>query len=373
MSRIRSNGPGPTDRPSAAWRDLLHAIGRADDPAVLAALLWRASRELIGASGFSFLAPMGPIVEDHHFHCRSDHFPDREIHRRACDTLHHVVAELGTVDRHLEHDPVFDAAERYRGVGLERTRIYNELWRPFKVERQLLGMLGDRREPLGVLCVTRSARERPFRERELHMVRRLHGATSAALRAIRASRGLRDADMAAALSSTVPLACALFDATGRLLWLSEECEVRLGLVTGRVGSAHIIGREPDLLRRMRSLAKPAACRPDAAGPVADVPEEKVRLAARRSETPSGPRVLVVLEDLAAEKPVRDAPARWVAALRPREAEVARFAAEGYSVANIAAHLGISPETVKVHLKRTYRALGVSNRAELACVVMARRE
>jgi DNA-binding NarL/FixJ family response regulator len=44
--------------------------------------------------------------------------------------------------------------------------------------------------------------------------------------------------------------------------------------------------------------------------------------------------------------------------------VARAAAEGFTVQQIAERLGISPNTVKFHLKRTYASLGVTNRLEL---------
>jgi DNA-binding NarL/FixJ family response regulator len=39
--------------------------------------------------------------------------------------------------------------------------------------------------------------------------------------------------------------------------------------------------------------------------------------------------------------------------------------EGYSVLAIAHQLGIAESTVATHLKRVYRKLGVSSRAELA--------
>lgn len=53
------------------------------------------------------------------------------------------------------------------------------------------------------------------------------------------------------------------------------------------------------------------------------------------------------------------------ALSPRQAEVAERAARGSTVAQIADTLGLSPHTTKHHLKRAYRALGVTNRVGLA--------
>jgi len=53
-------------------------------------------------------------------------------------------------------------------------------------------------------------------------------------------------------------------------------------------------------------------------------------------------------------------------LSPREAEVLRWTAQGMANAEIAASLHISTPTVKKHLERIFRKLGVSNR--LAAVV-----
>jgi len=52
-------------------------------------------------------------------------------------------------------------------------------------------------------------------------------------------------------------------------------------------------------------------------------------------------------------------------LTPRQREVSELAARGATAQEIASHLGRSLHTVRSHLKATYRALGVSNRVELA--------
>lgn len=53
-----------------------------------------------------------------------------------------------------------------------------------------------------------------------------------------------------------------------------------------------------------------------------------------------------------------------AALTPREREVAELVAEGHSNLNAAARLGISEQTVGVHVRAIYRKLGVHSRVEL---------
>jgi len=51
-------------------------------------------------------------------------------------------------------------------------------------------------------------------------------------------------------------------------------------------------------------------------------------------------------------------------LTPREAEVARLAADGLSNKAIARSLGVTEGTIKVHLNAIFRKLGVGNRSDL---------
>ncbi len=51
-----------------------------------------------------------------------------------------------------------------------------------------------------------------------------------------------------------------------------------------------------------------------------------------------------------------------------ESKVARLAAEGFTVLNIAAQLDVSEATVRTHLHRVYVKLGVHGRAELATLL-----
>lgn len=51
-------------------------------------------------------------------------------------------------------------------------------------------------------------------------------------------------------------------------------------------------------------------------------------------------------------------------LSPREREIARYLAEGYSTINIGAILGVSPNTVRTYVRRVYTKLNVCSRVEL---------
>lgn len=59
------------------------------------------------------------------------------------------------------------------------------------------------------------------------------------------------------------------------------------------------------------------------------------------------------------------PSGLLAGLSGRLLEAAEFAAAGATVAETARAMGLQPNTVRGYLKEVYRALGVSNRVELA--------
>jgi DNA-binding NarL/FixJ family response regulator len=58
-------------------------------------------------------------------------------------------------------------------------------------------------------------------------------------------------------------------------------------------------------------------------------------------------------------------------LTRREAEIARFVATGLSNKHIARKASIAEGTVKIHLHKAYRKLGIANRAALAVMVSSR--
>lgn len=60
-----------------------------------------------------------------------------------------------------------------------------------------------------------------------------------------------------------------------------------------------------------------------------------------------------------------------AALTPRETEVLRLVAKGFTQQEIAGHLGLSRHTVVDHVKALYRKLNVSSRAEAALAATRR--
>ena len=57
-------------------------------------------------------------------------------------------------------------------------------------------------------------------------------------------------------------------------------------------------------------------------------------------------------------------------LTPRQAEVLRLLEQGRSTKQIAAELHLSTETVRNHIRRLFRALGVNSRLEAVAVARA---
>lgn len=58
-------------------------------------------------------------------------------------------------------------------------------------------------------------------------------------------------------------------------------------------------------------------------------------------------------------------------LTPREEQVLRLLAEGYSYEQSGLHLGISMGSVRTYVGRLYRKLGVHTKSEATCVAMRR--
>lgn len=60
-----------------------------------------------------------------------------------------------------------------------------------------------------------------------------------------------------------------------------------------------------------------------------------------------------------------------AALTPRESEVLTLLGRGFQLNQVAAHLGIAPNTAASHVKSIYRKLNVTNRAEATLAAVGR--
>jgi DNA-binding NarL/FixJ family response regulator len=99
--------------------------------------------------------------------------------------------------------------------------------------------------------------------------------------------------------------------------------------------------------------------------------------ASRSERPFSSEVLRVATAMSLHVSTRVAVLRafdsfsstWDGALTRRELEVAALAVRGHSISIIARDAGVSPNTIKKHLKTLYAKLGVASRSELGALLV----
>lgn len=114
-----------------------------------------------------------------------------------------------------------------------------------------------------------------------------------------------------------------------------------GHIVGIVGMCSADGREQEALRREDVWAK--------------LPGRELPLALDRTldDDPARRGAELPAASGGNEKP-----------LSPREAEIARYLGDGYSIINIGAILGVSPNTVRTYVRRIYAKLNVCSRVEL---------
>src|SRR4051812_45175892 len=211
----------------------LESLDCVTDATQLGAVLADGAQRLIGASSMCFL-PFGRSVSSVSlatvFHERHSpqHMLDRIASEFPLQEQELARAGLSATQRIFAlRRPVVDLNAMFGSEGLERTRCYNEFWRPCHVERQLLAPLSSAQRALGFLCVGRTTTEREFRAPELARVDWLGQRTVRVL-----ERLWRDHDDPTSVLEALrqlPCASALFDAAGVLVWISAEAERMLGV------------------------------------------------------------------------------------------------------------------------------------------------
>jgi PAS domain S-box-containing protein len=161
----------------------------------------------------------------------------------------------------------------------------------------------------------------------------------------------------------------VLDRTGVVRWINPAAERLLGDIRGRLYTSVVA---PEDGRRARELftrkvlgTAPAT---DAAGVL--VSTDGTRVAVEISAVPlmNGERVVGVfglLEERPDHTPTAPPPH-----LTPRQVEVLRLLEQGRSTKQIAAELHLSTETVRNHIRRLFRALGVITRLEAVAAARA---
>jgi PAS domain S-box-containing protein len=175
-------------------------------------------------------------------------------------------------------------------------------------------------------------------------------------------------DVERALNS-VGVPSYVLDTTGVVRWINPAAERLLGDVRGRHFTSIVA---PEDSRRARELfsrkvlgTAPAT---DASGVL--VSTAGTRVAVELSAVPlmNGERLVGVF-GLIEERPDHT-PTAPPPHLTPRQVEVLHLLEQGRSTKQIAAELHLSTETVRNHIRRLFRALGVNSRLEAVAAARA---
>ncbi len=157
--------------------------------------------------------------------------------------------------------------------------------------------------------------------------------------------------------------------TGIVRWLNPAAERLLGDVRGRHFTSIVV---PEDSRRAQELfarkVLGTSSATDATSALVSTSGDRVEVEISAVPLKSGDRVVGVF-GLLEERPgeTHTAPHPH---LTPRQVEVLRLLQEGRSTKQIAAELHLSTETVRNHIRRLFRALGVNSRLEAVAAARA---
>ena len=284
------------------------------------------------------------------------------------ERIRHFIPRITTDD---------DAMEKAQ---LMRTEFYNDFMRPFDMHSILRVGLGAQGVDAAFLNISRPQARGAFTAEDMELAARLHPHLIRAFkldRVLAASREARD-DMAGLLDHA-PYAVFLLDDVGQVRHANRAAEALLarGRACGlAVAGGRLTAASPEAAGRLQALiaaaADPQADRRaggslsiavrDQALPlslvVAPIRDRRISLFHR------GPGVIVCVTDLAADRPVPRQRLRELFGLTGAEADVALALFDGAAPREAAGRLGVSVNTVRVHLARLFDKTGTHRQAEL---------
>ena len=176
-----------------------------------------------------------------------------------------------------------------------------------------------------------------------------------------------DGDIEQALAD-VGVPSYVLDTTGVVRWINAAAEQLVGDVRGRLFTSVVAPEDSRRARELFSRKVLGAAPTDAPGVL--VSTDGTRVAVEISSVPlmSGERVVGVFGLFEARPDdTRTAPPPH---LTPRQVEVLHLLEHGRSTKQIAAELHLSTETVRNHIRRLFKALGVHSRLEAVAAARA---
>ena len=161
----------------------------------------------------------------------------------------------------------------------------------------------------------------------------------------------------------------VLDTTGVIRWINAAAEQLVGDVRGRHFTS-VVAPEDSLRARELFSRKVLGSSPatDSTGVLVSTAGTRVAVEISSAPLMSGERVVGVFglfEGRPDDRPTTPPPH-----LTPRQVEVLRLLEHGRSTKQIAAELHLSSETVRNHIRRLFRALGVNSRLEAVAVARA---
>jgi DNA-binding CsgD family transcriptional regulator len=304
---------------------------------------------------------------------RSAEFAPDWMSRKFAEILLAIERDLGGLKAALNERRAYDGFEKFPMPTIKDTELVREHWHVIRCHQQLVAPLWHGGVPVGYFAMSRSRREPRLTPADLQYFEELRVQAERGLAGI-ASLGPGELTPTIdLLSQAFPYPAFLFDTQGRLRWMSDEGAVRLGVVAAKLGAGRMVRGNAaleGLSRRASALAQAPGADIEAGLRSEGILRRSERLAVRRFGENGGQLLLLALTPAMAGLPdAGGAPEGSLPGLGAVESRVARLAAEGYTILNIAARLGVSEATVRTHLHRVYVKLGVHGRAELAFALL----
>ena len=161
----------------------------------------------------------------------------------------------------------------------------------------------------------------------------------------------------------------VIDETGIVRWINPAAERLLGDIRGRQFTS-VIAPEDRAAARERFAQKMLGTSPasEATGHLVSSAGTRVPVEVSSVPLKNGERVVGVF-GLIEERP-DDSSTAPPPHLTPRQVEVLRLLEQGCSTKQIAAELHLSTETVRNHIRRLFKALGVNSRLEAVAATRA---